>query len=158
MTRPRAKGRDHMKNVIPEGITVLFIAGFGPIVADQAASEGLYRDLLRLPLEAIEGYEGYWHTNQVAGVKHFALWPLDKASQSCFGHGRWPADLPVPQAWLEVDVADVEAATLALEKTGHTPLVRLKTEPWGQIVTRFLSPEGLLLAVTHTPWLRDGAA
>ncbi len=147
-----------MKNALPDGIEVLFIAGFGPIVTNQAASEGLYRDLFRLPLEETEGYGGYWHTNKVAGVKHFALWPLDKASLSCFGHGRWPADLPVPQAWLEVDVADVEAATLALEKAGYTPLVRLKTEPWGQTVTRFLSPEGLLLAVTHTPWLRDGFA
>ena len=27
--------------------------------------------------------------------------------------------------------------------------------PWGQTVTRLLSPEGLLTGVTFTPWLRD---
>ena len=40
--------------LLPE-IDVLFVAGFGPIVTDQTASARLYRDLLRLPLESIEG-------------------------------------------------------------------------------------------------------
>jgi hypothetical protein len=34
-------------------------------------------------------------------------------------------------------------------------LIRNKTEPWGQTVSRFLSPEGLLVAVTFTPALRE---
>jgi hypothetical protein len=29
------------------------------------------------------------------------------------------------------------------------------SEPWGQIVSRFLSPEGLLLGITFTPSMRD---
>ena len=144
-----------MQNTLPAGIDVLFIAGFGPIVKDQKASEHLYRNLLRLPLEPIEGYDGYWHTSQITGVKHFALWPLDKAALSCFGKSEWPEDLSVPQAWLEVDVADIEVASQVLEKAGYRLLVKLQQEPWGQTVTRFLSPEGILMAVTHTPFLRD---
>jgi len=144
-----------MRNTLPAGIEVLFIAGFGPIVTDQEAGERLYRDVLRLPLEPIEGYDGYWHTGRVEGVKHFALWPLDKAALSCFGKSEWPRELPVPQAWLEVDVADITSATHILEQAGYRLLVRLREEPWGQTVTRFLSPEGLLMAVTHTPWLQD---
>ena len=139
--------------LLPE-IDVLFVAGFGPIVTDQAASERLYRNLLRLPLESIEGYDGYLHTARLDGVKHFALWPLDKAAQSCFGKSEWPKELPVPQSWLEVDVADIEKATRALEQAGYRLLVRMQQEPWGQTVTRFLGPEGMLLAVTHTPFLR----
>ena len=139
--------------LLPE-IDVLFVAGFGPIATDQTASEHLYRDLLRLPLESIEGYDGYLHTARLDGVKHFALWPLDKAAQSCFGKSEWPKELPVPQSWLEVDVADIEKATRALEQAGYRLLVRMQQEPWGQTVTRFLGPEGMLLAVTHTPFLR----
>ena len=139
--------------LLPE-IDVLFVAGFGPIVTDQTASARLYRDLLRLPLESIEGYDGYLHTARLEGVKHFALWPLDKAAQSCFGKSEWPKELPVPQSWLEVDVADIEKATRALEQAGCRLLVRMHQEPWGQTVTRFLGPEGMLLAVTHTPFLR----
>ena len=139
--------------LLPE-IDVLFVAGFGPIVTDQTASARLYRDLLRLPLESIEGYDGYLHTARLDGVKHFALWPLDKAAQSCFGRSEWPRELPVPQSWLEVDVADIEKATRALEQAGYRLLVRMQQEPWGQTVTRFLGPEGMLLAVTHTPFLR----
>ena len=146
-----------MHDTLPEGIDVLFVAGFGPITTDQQAGERLYSDLLRLPLESIEGYDGYLHTGKMEGVKHFALWPLDKAAQSCFGTGEWPADLPVPQAWLEMDVADIEAATRILENAGYRLLTRLRHEPWGQIVTRFLSPEGMLTAVTHTPFLRHDA-
>jgi hypothetical protein len=34
-------------------------------------------------------------------------------------------------------------------------LVKNKKEPWGQIVSRFLSPEGLLVGITFTPFLRE---
>jgi catechol 2,3-dioxygenase-like lactoylglutathione lyase family enzyme len=134
---------------------VLFVAGFGPIIRDEAASVALYRDLLGLPFEEDEGY---FHSDKVQGVKAFALWPLSQAAQSCFGTDAWPADLPVPQAWLEFDVDDVEAATAELTAAGYTLLVSARTEPWGQTVTRFLGPEGFLIGVTVTPWMRDAAS
>jgi len=28
-------------------------------------------------------------------------------------------------------------------------------EPWGQTTSRLLSPEGLLVGVTFTPWMHD---
>lgn len=33
-------------------------------------------------------------------------------------------------------------------------LVKNKKEPRGQIVSRFISPEGLLVGITFTPWMR----
>jgi hypothetical protein len=46
--------------------------------------------------------------------------------------------------------------TADLESPGYQMLIRNKTEPWGQTVSRFLSPEGsLLAAVTFTPALRE---
>jgi hypothetical protein len=132
---------------------VLFIAGFGPIVRDMGESRKLYRDLAGIPFT--EETDGYLHTEAVSGANSFALWPLSQAAQSCFGTDSWPADVPVPQAWLEFDVDSVEQATSTLESSGYRMLVRNKKEPWGQIVSRFISPEGLLVGITFTPLMRE---
>lgn len=131
---------------------IRFIAGFGPIDRDIAASRALYAHALGIPFKEDAG--GYLYTGGLEGAKHFALWPLAQAAQSCFGRDEWPEDVPAPQAWLEFEVDDVEKATSALEARGVRMLVRNRTEPWGQTVSRFLSPEGLLVAVTYTPALR----
>lgn len=34
-------------------------------------------------------------------------------------------------------------------------LVKNRREPWGQIISRFLSPEGLLLGIAFTPFFRN---
>ena len=138
-----------------DAITVIFIAGFGPIVRDAGASRKLYAEDLALSLKEEAG--GYLHTERLQGAKSFALWPLEQAAQSCFGRPEWPADVPIPQAWLEFEVDDVEEATGRLQRRGHQLLVRSRKESWGQIVSRFLSPEGLLTALTFTPALRAPA-
>ena len=136
---------------IPES-TALFVAGFGPIVVEAQASRDLYSRAFAIPFKEETG--GYLHTESLKGARTFALWPLFQAAQSCFGTDAWPADVPVPQAWLEFDVDNVEAATAELESRGYRMLVRNRTEPWGQTVSRFLSPEGLLVGITFTPWMR----
>ncbi len=133
-------------------IEVLFIAGFGPIVRDSQVTQRLYGETLGLPLVTEDGE--YFSSNSIEGVKEFALWPLSQAAESCFGTPTWPADVPIPQAWMELDVADIEAATRDLEAAGYKLLVAARLEPWGQTVTRWLSPDGLLLGLSHTPWLR----
>ena len=136
-----------------EKTKVLFIAGFGPIVRDVAASRKLYGGILDISFKEEAG--NYLHIEALQGAKSFALWPLAHAAQSCFGSESWPADLPVPQAWLEFDVENVAAATAELEAQGHRMLVRNKTEPWGQTVSRFMDPEGILVGLTFTPWMRE---
>ena len=130
---------------------VLFIAGFGPVSRDAAAARDFYTEALGLRMEA-DG--DYLHTGRLDGAKHFAVWPLKDAAASCFGRAEWPEDLPVPQAWIEFDVADIAAATKELEAKGYRLLVANREEPWGQAVTRLLGPEGLLVGITRTPWLR----
>jgi hypothetical protein len=138
---------------LPTNIKILFIAGFGPIVPDPPASRKLYNQQLGIPFKEEQG--GYLHTEALPGAKSFALWPLSHAAQSIFGTETWPAQIPTPQAWLEFDVEDIETATTALESQGHKMLVKNKKEPWGQTVTRFLSPEGLLIGITVTPFMRE---
>jgi catechol 2,3-dioxygenase-like lactoylglutathione lyase family enzyme len=130
---------------------VKFVAGFAPIVPDLEASRALYGDALGIPFADGE----YPMTDDLPGITHFGLWSLAGAAQSCFGTEEWPADVPVPQGSLEFDVESAEAvATAATELAGkgHRILVGPKTEPWGQTVARLLSPEGLLVGVTFTPW------
>ena len=76
---------------------ILFVAGFGPIVRDPAASRNLYADLFRIPFKEEAG--GYLHTEALDGVKSFALWPLSQAAESCFGTAVCPSGVPIPQAW-----------------------------------------------------------
>jgi hypothetical protein len=136
----------------PKNIDVLFVAGFGPIVRDPIPSRKFYSEALGLPFN--EDASGYIHTGELDGVKHFALWPLAQAAESCFGTDQWPGNLPVPQAWIEFDVGNIEKATAELKSQGYKLLVAMRKEPWGQVVTRLLGPEGLLVGITHTPSMR----
>jgi Glyoxalase-like domain len=134
-------------------VKVLFVAGFGPIVRDAAASRKLYNQNLGISFKEESGE--YLHTEALEGAKTFALWPLFQVAQSCFGKDSWPNDIPVPQAWLEFDVDSVEQATAELESQGYQMLVKNKKEPWGQTVSRFIGPEGLLVGITFTPMMRE---
>jgi hypothetical protein len=75
------KKGDAMKEI--ENIKVLFIAGFGPIVREVAASRKLYSQVLAIPFKEETG--GYLHTEKLKGANIFALWPLSEAAQSGYG-------------------------------------------------------------------------
>jgi hypothetical protein len=149
-TRMAGKGAETMADA---GTRVLFIAGFGPIDRDIAESRALYGESLGIAFKEDAG--GYLYTGGLPGAKHFAVWPLSQAAQSCFGRDSWPEDLPVPQAWLEFEVENVKTATADLAARGYRMLTSNKEEPWGQTVSRFLSPEGLLVGITFTPSMRE---
>lgn len=134
---------------------ILFVAGFGPVVRDIAASRSLYRDALGIPFEGDEN--DYLHTGGLDGCRHLALWRLEDAAESCFGTRAWPAELAAPQGWIEFDVEDMDEAVRELQGRGYRLLVASRTEPWGQTVTRLLAPEGLLVGLTVTPSMREPA-
>jgi catechol 2,3-dioxygenase-like lactoylglutathione lyase family enzyme len=132
---------------------VLFVAGYGPITTETKESAAFYRESLGLSFK--EETDGYLHTEELKGVNSFALWPLAQAAQSCFGVNEWPTALPTPTSWLEFDVEDVAGASEELKAKGYTLLLEVRKEPWGQTVTRLLSPEGILVGLTYTPWMRE---
>jgi hypothetical protein len=136
-----------------ENVGILFIAGFGPVVRDMDASRGLYAKALNIHFKEESG--GYLHTDALQGAKHFALWPLSQAAESCFGSSTWPDTVPAPHAWLEIDVDSVPNATAKLEALGYRMLLKNKKEPWGQTVSRFLDSDGILVGLTYTPSMRE---
>jgi catechol 2,3-dioxygenase-like lactoylglutathione lyase family enzyme len=129
-----------------------FVAGFGPIAQDVGASHGFWSDIVGIPFE--EAAPDYFHTHDLAGTKAFAIWPLAHAAEATFGTTTWPADLPTPQSWLELEVGSPEAVGEAVEELrakGQRILVEAHTEPWGQTTARLLSPEGLLVGISYLP-------
>ena len=132
-------------------MNIRFVASFAPIVTDRAATKRLYVDTFGLDLEDADGY---LHSENVDGVKHFGLWPLEQAAEACFGTKEWPSNVPTPQASLEFEVDDVAEAANELEDRGYQLIHGARTEPWGQTVARLLSPEGLIVGVTYSPQLR----
>lgn len=132
-----------------------FIATIAVITADPAASRWLYVDAIGLPLE---GQGDYIHSEKIPGCKSFGVWPLSQAAQVCFGESEWPAELTVPQASIEFEVADPEAVTAAAEElrtAGYELLHSPREEPWGQTVARMLSGEGLIVGISYAPALHD---
>jgi catechol 2,3-dioxygenase-like lactoylglutathione lyase family enzyme len=134
-----------------------FLSTTAMIAPDPAASRKLYIDALGLPLDSGSGGE-YHYSDQVGGSKHFAIWPLFQAAESCFGTTEWPAERPAPQVSIEFDVADaaaVSAAAEELQQTGYELLHPARQEPWGQTVARLQSPEGAIIGISYAPSLHD---
>jgi catechol 2,3-dioxygenase-like lactoylglutathione lyase family enzyme len=134
---------------------IVAVAGMAPITKDPSASKALYRDALGLPLKATEDYLS---VDNFEGAKHFGVWPLRMAAQSCFGTDTWPADFPEPAATIEFELADaasVQAAVDEMKQKGQEFVHEARMEPWGQTVARFMSPEGLLIGLSYAPWLHE---
>ncbi len=132
---------------------ILFVAGFASIVPDPAAAAQFYRDDLGLPFETVMG--DYLAVDGFPGANHLGLWPLHDAAMSCFGTAEWPGEVPVPQATIDLEVADVAASADELVAKGYKLIHDTKTEPWGQVIARLLAPEGTLVGLCHTPWLHN---
>jgi catechol 2,3-dioxygenase-like lactoylglutathione lyase family enzyme len=136
---------------------ILFITSFAVVAPDPPESRRLYVDALGLPLSAGEGSE-YWHSEKIAGSKHFGVWPLSQAAEACFGAPSWPAELTIPQASVEFEVEDADAVTAAgeeLQRAGFELLHPARTEPWGQTLVRLLSNEGLIVGISYAPSLHE---
>ncbi len=114
---------------------ILFVAGFAPIVPNPVEGASFYRDTLGLPLQVVSG--DYLAVDGFDGSKHLGIWPLVDAAQSCFGSPVWPDHIPVPQATIEFEVADVDEAVAELRAQGHTLIHDPRVEPWGKQLRAF---------------------
>jgi len=134
-------------------LKIVFISGFATITKDPSGSRALYNDALGLPLKA---QDDYLSMDGFEGAKHFGVWPLRMAAQSCFGSEQWPSDVPEPNATIEFELGDVQSVSDAVDEMkarGYEFVHEARLEPWGQTVARFLSPEGVLVGLSYAPWM-----
>jgi len=133
-------------------MNIVAIAGMATITKNPEGSAKLYRDMLGLPLQDMGG--DYIAMNGFDGAKHFGVWPLKAAAQSCFGRDEWPSDISEPTATIEFELADeasVQAAVEEMKDKGQCFVHEARLEPWGQTVARFISPEGVLVGLSFIP-------
>jgi catechol 2,3-dioxygenase-like lactoylglutathione lyase family enzyme len=138
-------------------MNIEFLSTIAVIAPDAGLSRRLYVETLGLPLQSAADEE-YFHSEALAGAKHFGVWPLHQAAQACFGTPTWPADRPVPQVSIEFDVADAKAVGAAADElaaAGSEILHPAREEPWGQSVVRLQSPEGSIIGISYAPSLHD---
>lgn len=124
-----------------KAMDVRFVAGFAVITTDPGRDKGLFVETLGLPLRPPVSVpnSAYVYSEEVAGARHFGVWPLSEAAQTCFGRETWPDTHPVPQATIEFEVDDVESAAQELVDRGYRLVHEARTEPWRQVVARFHS-------------------
>ena len=118
---------------------ILFVPGFSPIVPDPIVGRTFYQEALGLPLKTVEG--DYIAVDGFEGSKHLGVWPLADAAQSCFGASEWPDDIPVPQATIEFEVPDFQAAAAELTARGYDLIHDVRTAPWGQASPDYWGPK-----------------
>lgn len=133
-----------------------FVTSVSVITADPAGSRRLYIDALGLPLRQLDG--DYFASEEIAGCRHFGVWPLAQAAQACFATSAWPGDVPVPQVSIEFELQGVDAVARGAEElraAGYRLLHDAQLEPWGQTVARLLSPENAIVGLSYAPSLHD---
>ncbi|MBV9837052.1 MAG: hypothetical protein JO156_02960 [Solirubrobacterales bacterium] len=132
-----------------------FIATVSVVTPDPPQSHRLLIETLGLPLD---GPGDYLYSHEIAGSKHFGVWPLWEAAQACFGTDSWPSELTVPQISLEFEVSGADAVRAAaeeLESAGYRLLHPVREEPWGQTIARVLSAEGSIVGISYIPSMHE---
>ncbi|MGD8456381.1 MAG: VOC family protein [Anaerolineales bacterium] len=127
------------------------IAGIAEIVPDVAAAVGFYRDILGLEVEHEPG-SGY-ATIEIPGILHFGLWGREQAAAAVYGEGADPTQIPLGFS-IGFEVDDVEEDIKTTQGKGLAFVQPPKTEPWGQVTSRFHSPSIALCEFSQTPWAR----
>ena len=136
---------------------ILFITSVAIITPNLSESRRLFVDTLGLPLKAHEN-DDYYFSQDIAGSKHFGVWPLSKAAEACFSTREWPSDRPIPHASFEFEVADkqsVASAAKELQARGYALLHDVHTEPWGQTIVRLQTSEGAIVGISYAPSMHE---
>ena len=125
-------------------------AGVAEIVEDFEAAVQFYRDTLGLEVESLS--EGY-ATATVPGVLHFGIWSRAEAAEATYGSPDAADRVPLGFT-IAFEVDEVTEAAQHLDNAAVKVVQPTKTEPWGQVTSRFITPSGALCEIAETPWAR----
>ena len=125
-------------------------AGVAEIVEDFEAAVQFYRDTLGLEVESLS--EGY-ATATIPGVLHFGIWSRAEAAEATYGSPDAAERVPLGFT-IAFEVDNVTEAAQHLDNAAVKIVQPTKTEPWGQVTSRFITPSGALCEIAETPWAR----
>ena len=125
-------------------------AGVAEIVEDFEAAVQFYRDTLGLEVESLS--EGY-ATATIPGVLHFGIWSRAEAAEATYGSPDAADRVPLGFT-IAFEVDNVTEAAQHLDNAAVEVVQPTKTEPWGQVTSRFITPSGALCEIAETPWAR----
>ena len=125
-------------------------AGVAEIVEDFEAAVQFYRDTLGLEVESLS--EGY-ATATIPGVIHFGIWSRAEAAEATYGSPDAADRVPLGFT-IAFEVDNVTEAAQHLDNAAVKIVQPTKTEPWGQVTSRFITPSGALCEIAETPWAR----
>ena len=125
-------------------------AGVAEIVEDFEAAVQFYRDTLGLEVESLS--EGY-ATATIPGVLHFGIWSRAEAAEATYGSPDAADRVPLGFT-IAFEVDNVTEAAQHLDNAAVKVVQPTKTEPWGQVTSRFITPSGALCEIAETPWAR----
>lgn len=128
------------------------VSSIAEIVDDVAASVHFYRQVLGLEVEWEAGAD--YAQVKVRGTLHFGIWDRKAAAQATLGDSGQAKDVPLGFS-IGFEVDEVAAASEQMEARGWKMAQSPKSEPWGQVTSRFKSPSGALCEVSETPWARQ---
>lgn len=123
-----------------------FMTSVAVITSDASASRALSMDAPGLPLRQLDGDD--YASEDIAGCRHFGVWPLTHVAEACFGTRTWPDGVARPQVSVEFEMT---GATEVSEGARELRSSRVRRAA-GHVVARLLSPEGAVSACpTHRP-------
>ena len=125
-------------------------AGVAEIVEDFETAVQFYRDTLGLEVESLS--EGY-ATATIPGVLHFGIWSRAEAAEATYGSPDAADRVPLGFT-IAFEVDEVTEAAQYLKNAAVEVVQPTKTEPWGQVTSRFITPSGALCEIAETPWAR----
>ena len=126
------------------------LASVAEIVEDFDATVRFYRDTLGLEVEV--HHDGYADVT-VPGTLHFGIWSREEAAKATFGSPEAASSIPLGFT-IGFEVDEVESAEGRLRESGIDVVQPTKTEPWKQVTSRFLTPNGAFCEIAETPWAR----
>ena len=130
---------------------VRHFASLAEIVEDFEAAARFYEDVLGLEVERLS--DGYANVT-IPGVLHFGIWSRVEAAKATYGSSDAAERVPLGFT-IGFEVDEVEEAEKRLADAGVDIVQPAKTEPWGQVTSRFLTPGGAFCEIAETPWARS---
>jgi hypothetical protein len=85
--------REVSQSLLGAPMKIQYMTSVAVVSPDPAECRKLFIDALGLPLKRHEGGDDYF-SEEIAGARHFGVWPLEQAAEACFGRPAWPSDRP----------------------------------------------------------------